>query len=100
MVTVGLILIAWGLITLVGSAVGVAQLRHARRRARRWSGSSHRCHWLPRGIWGWDEGATVVIEECARCPAMRLASREGTWLVNRFGELVNAGDFDVLQRML
>lgn len=100
MTTVGLILIAWGLIALIGSALAAARLRHAWHRARRWSGTSHECRWLPRGIWGWDEGATVVVEECARCPAMRLAPREGAWLVNRFGELVNAGEVDLLQRMV
>lgn len=100
MTTVGLILVAWGLIALIAWAVAAARLSHARRRARRWSGISHECHWLPSGIWGWDDGATVVVEECARCPAMRLAPREGTWLVNRFGELVNAGEADLLRRMI
>ncbi len=100
MMTVGILLLAWGLVGLLTAALAAAGRTRAHRHAERRSHTPQACRWLARHVTAWGDGHSVVAEECARCLAMRVVVRKGIWIFNRFRELVNAGDVTALGEML
>lgn len=102
MQTFGTLMLLAGLILLVGVSAAGALRVWQEHRAKAWSRRPHACVWQPTRILGTlqDPVRTVLIEECQRCTAARLMERDGVWVFNRFGHLVNtAGEIAALRRM-